>query len=72
LFLSTDLQNPPEVVSSVSAQSDCTFVSFRAVHLLPNRFLGVIGDHDGLPVEKIRASFDGKFIGSISHDSIVK
>ncbi|CAK8683589.1 unnamed protein product [Clavelina lepadiformis] len=61
--------------AKVSEDVLCTASSdgmIRAVHVLPNRFLGVVGDHDGLPVEKIRCTHDGKYLASISHDDVVK
>lgn len=44
----------------------------RAVHLLPNRFLGVVGEHNDMPVSKITVSHDKKFIASSANDSIIK
>ena len=42
------------------------------VGLYPNKLLGVIGDHDDFPVERLRISGDGKLLGSCSHDCLVK
>lgn len=44
----------------------------RVVAIHPNKVLGVIGDHDGFPVEGIRASNDRKYLGSYSHDEVVR
>ncbi|XP_039264760.1 WD repeat-containing protein 55-like [Styela clava] len=44
----------------------------RAVHLLPNRFLGVVGEHHDMPVNKITVSYDKKFIASSANDSTIK
>ena len=40
---------------------------------MPNRFIGVVGDHSGdLPVENIALSRDKKFLASCSHDQKIK
>lgn len=45
----------------------------RAVNILPNRFLGVVGEHTGdFPVENLALSRDKKFLASCSHDQKVK
>ncbi|XP_014791044.1 WD repeat-containing protein 55 isoform X2 [Octopus bimaculoides] len=44
----------------------------RAVHILPNRFLGVLGRHADFPVENLSLSRDKKFLASCSHDQTVK
>nr|XP_002124173.1 WD repeat-containing protein 55 [Ciona intestinalis] len=66
---------PVDCIAKVSEDVVCTGSAdglIRAVHLLPNRFLGVVGDHHGLPVEKVEATHDGKFIASCSHDNLIK
>ena len=46
---------------------------FRAVNILPNRFLGVVGEHKGdFPIENLALSRDKKFLASCSHDQMVK
>jgi hypothetical protein len=45
---------------------------FRACHILPNRFLGVLGQHDGFPIQNLCLSPDGNVCASISHDEYVK
>lgn len=40
----------------------------RVVQIQPDQLLGVLGDHDGFPVEKLKFSNGNKLIGSISHD----
>ena len=48
-------------------------VFFRAVNILPNRFLGVVGEHTGeFPVENLALSRDKKLLASCSHDQKVK
>lgn len=44
----------------------------RIVSILPNKLLGVIGDHGEFPVECIRLDKDKRYLGSCSHDSTVK
>jgi WD40 repeat protein len=44
----------------------------RVVEILPNKVLGIVGDHDNFPVECIRASGDRKYLASIAHDDVVR
>ena len=44
----------------------------RVVQLMPDKLLGVIGDHEGFPVEELKWSFDKKLIGSTSHDELIR
>lgn len=44
----------------------------RAVHILPNRFIGTIGEHNDFPVERMRLSRDGNILASCSHDQMIK
>ncbi|KAK3735914.1 hypothetical protein QZH41_009151 [Actinostola sp. cb2023] len=44
----------------------------RAVHVLPNRLIGPIGEHADFPIERIRLSRDGNLLASCSHDQTVK
>ena len=44
----------------------------RAVHILPNRFVGTVGEHDDFPVERMRLSRDGDTLASCSHDQSIK
>ncbi|XP_059141792.1 WD repeat-containing protein 55-like [Physella acuta] len=45
----------------------------RAVHVLPNRVLGLVGDHPGdFPIEKLSLTADTSCIASCSHDQRVK
>eukprot|EP00281_Chroomonas_sp_CCMP1168_P027158 CAMPEP_0206248846 /NCGR_PEP_ID=MMETSP0047_2-20121206/20590_1 /ASSEMBLY_ACC=CAM_ASM_000192 /TAXON_ID=195065 /ORGANISM="Chroomonas mesostigmatica_cf, Strain CCMP1168" /LENGTH=366 /DNA_ID=CAMNT_0053674523 /DNA_START=51 /DNA_END=1151 /DNA_ORIENTATION=- len=44
----------------------------RIVSIQPNKLLGVIGEHEGYPVEHLAVSFDKKYLGSCSHDNTVK
>ena len=44
----------------------------RAVQILPNSLLGVLGGHDGFPVEALGWSAGRKMVGSISHDEYIR
>jgi WD40 repeat protein len=46
----------------------------RAVQLLPNSLLGVLGghDHDGFPVEGLGWGAERRLVGSISHDEYIR
>ena len=44
----------------------------RAVQLLPNALLGVLGGHDGFPVEGLGWSAGRKMVGSISHNENIR
>jgi hypothetical protein len=45
---------------------------FRAVNILPNRFIGVVGEHDGFPIENMCVSHDKTLLASCSHDQKIK
>jgi WD40 repeat protein len=44
----------------------------RVVQIHPDKLLGVIGDHEGFPIEKLAYNSTRKFIGSVTHDNIVR
>ncbi|KAL3788226.1 hypothetical protein HJC23_004693 [Cyclotella cryptica] len=44
----------------------------RAVQLLPNALLGVLGSHEGFPVEALQWSAGRKMVGSLSHDEYIR
>lgn len=44
----------------------------RAVQLFPNRFLGIVGTHNGYSVENMSISSDGALLASCSHDQQIK
>lgn len=48
------------------------FFSCRAVHILPNRFLGVLGRHGDLAVENLGVCRDKRLLASCSHDQTIK
>ena len=44
----------------------------RAVQLLPNQLLGVLGGHDGFPVEALGWGARRAYVGSLSHDENIR
>ena len=44
----------------------------RVLSIHPNKLLGVIGDHEGFPIEKLAFNADRRYVGSITHDNIVR
>lgn len=44
----------------------------RLVSIQPNALMGVVGTHGDMPVERLRRSRDGKFLASVSHDTVVR
>ncbi|KAK7503871.1 hypothetical protein BaRGS_00004994, partial [Batillaria attramentaria] len=44
----------------------------RAVNILPNRFLGIVGEHEDFPIEGLALSHDKQYLASCSHDQRVK
>lgn len=44
----------------------------RLVQIHPNKLLGVVADHGEFPVERIKMDRHGKWMGSVSHDSVLK
>lgn len=69
--------HPMSIDSIVPLNDDIIFTgSFdgvvRAVNILPNRFLGVIGQHDEFPVENLSLSRCRSLLASCSHDQTVK
>ncbi|KAK1299679.1 hypothetical protein QJS10_CPB13g01209 [Acorus calamus] len=44
----------------------------RLVGILPNRIIHPIAEHSEYPIEGLGFSFDRKFLGSISHDQMLK
>ena len=45
---------------------------YRAVNILPNQFVGVVGEHKDFPVENLSISHCKKLLASCSHDQTVK
>lgn len=44
----------------------------RVVSIHPDRMLGVLGDHDGYPIEHLQFNSDRSFVGSVTHDNIIR
>ncbi|GLJ40721.1 hypothetical protein SUGI_0841650 [Cryptomeria japonica] len=44
----------------------------RVVSILPNKMIGVIGEHGNYPIERLAFSCDQKVLGSASHDHVLK
>lgn len=44
----------------------------RIVSILPNKMIGVVGEHADFPVERLAFSYDRNILGSASHDNTVK
>lgn len=44
----------------------------RILQVQPDRLLGVLGDHEGFPVEKLKFGTGNKVIGSMSHDCYIR
>ncbi|XP_072170807.1 WD repeat-containing protein 55-like isoform X2 [Diadema setosum] len=50
----------------------CIDGTIRAVHVLPNRFLGIVGDHNDLPVESMAVSFDSAYLASCALEEKIR
>ncbi|KAG8730631.1 WD repeat-containing protein jip5, partial [Ceratobasidium sp. 423] len=44
----------------------------RVVQVLPNKLLGVIADHGTFPIERLRTDRNRAWLGSVSHDNVLK
>lgn len=44
----------------------------RILQVQPDQLLGVLGDHEGFPVEKLKFGIGNKIVGSISHDCNIR
>ena len=42
------------------------------MNILPNRFLGVVGEHKDFPIENLSLSHCRQFLASCSHDQTIK
>jgi WD40 repeat protein len=68
----------PSSVDCIVKLNDSVFLTgcfdgnIRACSIQPNRFIGVIGDHDEFPIQHLCVSSDNKICASISHDECVK
>jgi len=68
----------PESIDTIVDLSEdiiCTGSSdglIRVVSILPNRLLGVVGEHEEFPIERLDVSRDNNLLASCSHDNTVK
>ena len=44
----------------------------RVVQIQPDKLLGVIGDHEGFPIEKLAFNSNHSFVGSLTHDNLIR
>ncbi|KAG0266412.1 WD domain repeat-containing protein 55 [Actinomortierella ambigua] len=44
----------------------------RVIDILPNKFQGIVGEHENYPIECLRLSHDRTFLASSSHDDTVR
>lgn len=71
------LGHPQNVDSMIKIDESTIFTGssdglIRVVSVLPNKILGVIGDHDGFPVEGIQKDRDSSLLASFAHDEIIR
>lgn len=76
--ISTRFPGHPESIDTICPLDEDTVVTgssdgiLRIVSLLPNRLLGLVGEHGEFPIEEIQMSFNKSLLGSCSHDNSVK
>jgi len=46
--------------------------SSRIIDILPNKFQGIVGEHEDFPIECIKLSHDKTYLASCSHDDTVR
>ena len=61
------LKHPADVIATGSSDG-----LIRLVQIHPNKLLGVVADHGDFPVERIKVDRHGRWMGSVSHDSVLK
>ena len=44
----------------------------RVVQIHPNKLLGILGEHEGFPIEKLKFNADRNFVGSTTHDQSIR
>jgi len=68
----------PESIDALVKMSENIVVTgssdglIRVVEILPNRLLGVVGEHENYPIERLKLSRDSNMLASCSHDNTVK
>jgi WD40 repeat protein len=45
---------------------------YRIIDILPNKFQGIVGEHEDFPIECIKISHDKTYLASSSHDDTVR
>ncbi|KAG8708461.1 hypothetical protein FRC11_006457 [Ceratobasidium sp. 423] len=72
------MKGHPHSVDALATLSEDVIVTgssdglVRVVQVLPNKLLGVIANHGTLPIERLRTDRTGVWLGSASHDNILK
>ncbi|CAE6524030.1 unnamed protein product, partial [Rhizoctonia solani] len=72
------LKGHPHSVDALATLSEDVIVTgssdglVRVVQVLPNKLLGVIADHGTFPIERLRTDRNGAWLGSASHDNVLK
>jgi len=69
--------HPLSVDSVVMCDRDTVFTGssdgmIRIVQILPNKLLGVVGEHMDCPIEHLALSPDRRYLASASHDNMIK
>lgn len=68
----------PESIDAVIKYDEDTIITgssdglVRILSILPNKLLGVVGDHNEFPIERLSLSADRALLASASHDNSVK
>ncbi|KAJ3300657.1 WD domain repeat-containing protein 55 [Borealophlyctis nickersoniae] len=68
----------PSSIDSIAKLDETTILTassdgiIRSIGIMPNRLVGVCGEHGEMPVERIRLSRDGEWVGSCGHDQMVR
>jgi hypothetical protein len=68
----------PQSIDALLVVDDDTVVTgssdgiVRLLTLQPNKLVGVLGEHDDFPIERLAWSHDKRYIGSAGHDNTVK
>eukprot|EP00252_Welwitschia_mirabilis_P000432 TRINITY_DN1042_c0_g2_i1.p1 TRINITY_DN1042_c0_g2~~TRINITY_DN1042_c0_g2_i1.p1 ORF type:complete len:353 (+),score=62.93 TRINITY_DN1042_c0_g2_i1:221-1279(+) len=68
----------PDSVDAMLKLNEDTLVTgagdgiIRVISILPNKMVGVIGEHENYPIENLAVSHDYKVLGSVSHDQNLK
>jgi len=44
----------------------------RVVQIHPDKLLGVLGDHEGFPIEKLQMNCNRNYVGSVTHDPFIR